>query len=41
MVQTLIIHALGMSVYCVHRGVLVEEWFRGDHACSLHIMYNT
>ena len=26
-----------MSVYYVHRGVLVEDWFRGDHTCILHV----
>ena len=40
MVQMLIIHALAISVYCVLHGVLVEEWFRGGHTCSLHVMYN-
>ena len=41
MVWTPIIHALTVSVYCVHCKVLVEEWFRGGHGCSLHVTYDT
>ena len=29
-----------MAVYCVHCAKLVEEWFRGGHACSLHVTYD-